>query len=174
MVAFVKLPDVPVMVSATVPVAATLLTTSVKVLVPVVVAGLNVAVTPLGNPDTAKLTLPVKPKRSVTVIVLAPVAPCGIVRAFGEAESLKFGGPVTISAIVVVFDKFPQLPAIVTTTGPKSAVELAANVRVLVFAAGFGLNVALTPLGRPEATKLTLLLKPLCGLTVIVLLPLVP
>ena len=161
MVLFVKFPDVPVMVTVAVPVAATLLAMSVRVLVPVVVTGLNVAVTPFGRPDAAKLTLPVNPKRSVTVIVVAPVAPCGIVRLLGEEESLKFGGPVTVSAMVVVFDKFPQLPVIVNDTGPRSAVALAISASVLVLVAGFGLNDALTPLGRPDATKLTLLLKPL-------------
>ena len=37
-----------------------------------------------------------------------------------------------------------------------------------------GLNEAVTPAGRPEADKVTLLLKPFCGVTVIVLVPLAP
>jgi len=60
-VVFVKLPEVPVMVTMTVPVAAVLLAVSVNVLVLVVLLGLNDAVTPLGRPDADKLTLPLKP-----------------------------------------------------------------------------------------------------------------
>ena len=85
-VAFVKLPEVPVMVTVTVPVVAVPLAVSVKVLVLVVLLGLNDAVTPLGRPDADKLTLPLKPFCGVTVIVLDPLAPCAIVNVFGDAE----------------------------------------------------------------------------------------
>jgi len=44
-------------------------------LVPVVEAGLKLAVTPLGNPLAASATLLVKPPLRVIVIVLAPLAP---------------------------------------------------------------------------------------------------
>jgi hypothetical protein len=50
----------------------------------------------------------------------------------------------------------------------------AASVRVLAAVVLAGLKDAVTPLGRPDATRLTLLLKPLCGLTVRVLAPLLP
>ena len=82
----IKLPDVPVMVTDAVPVAAVLLAVSVNVLVLAVLLGLNDAVTPLGRPDADKLTLPVKPFCGVTVMVLAPLAPCVIVKLFGDAE----------------------------------------------------------------------------------------
>lgn len=61
LVPFDKLPDVPVMVTVTVPVAAVLLAFSVKMLVLEVLLGLKDAVTPLGSPDANKLTLPLKP-----------------------------------------------------------------------------------------------------------------
>jgi hypothetical protein len=48
------------------------------------------------------------------------------------------------------------------------------SVSVLMAVAGFGLNDAITPLGRLEADKLTLPVKPFCGEIVIVLVPLVP
>jgi hypothetical protein len=85
-VVLVKPPDVPVMVTVTVPVAAVPLAVSVNVLVLVVLPGLNDAVTPLGRPDADKLTLLLKPFCGVTVIVLAPLAPCVIVKLFGDAE----------------------------------------------------------------------------------------
>jgi hypothetical protein len=89
---FDKLPDVPVMVTVTVPVVAVLLAVSVKVLVLAVLLGLKDAVTPLGKPDADKLTLPLKPFCGVTVIVLVPAVPCVIVKLLGDAERVKFGG----------------------------------------------------------------------------------
>jgi hypothetical protein len=85
-VAFVKPPDVPVIVTETVPGVAELPTASVSVLVVVVELGLNDAVTPLGTPAADKLTLPVKPFFGLTVIVLVPLAPCRTVKLFGDAE----------------------------------------------------------------------------------------
>jgi len=63
---------------------------------------------------------------------------------------------------------------IVTVTVPVVAVPLAASVNVLVAVVGLGLNDAVTPLGKPDADKLTLPLKPLCGVIVTVLAPLLP
>src|SRR5271169_2764568 len=58
---------------------------------------------------------------------------------------------------------------------PVAAVALAARVNVLVVVVGLGTNpVTVTPLGRLLALKVTLPLKPLTGLTVMVLVPLLP
>jgi hypothetical protein len=72
----------------TVPVVAVLLAASVNVLVLAVLPGLNDAVTPLGKPDADKLTLLLKPFCGVTVMVLALLAPCAIVKLLGDAESV--------------------------------------------------------------------------------------
>jgi hypothetical protein len=69
------LPDVPVMVTELVPVVAELLAAKVTVLELVELVGLNEAVTPLGNPDAAKVTLLSKLPESVTVIVSVAVLP---------------------------------------------------------------------------------------------------
>ncbi len=86
----VKPPDIPVMVTEAVPVTAVLLAVSVNVLVLAVLLGLNDAVTPLGRPDADKPTLPLKPFCGVTVMVLAPLAPCVMLRLLGDAERVKF------------------------------------------------------------------------------------
>jgi hypothetical protein len=173
---FDKLPEVPVMVTVVAPVVAVLLAVSVRVLV--VVAGfvLNDAVTPLGRPEADKLTLPLKPFCGVTVIVLVPALPCVTVKLLGEAERAKFaaGAELTVRAIVVEFDKLPEVPVMVTVAAPVVAVPLAVSVNVLVVVAGFVLNDAVTPLGRPDADKVTLPLKPFCGVTVSVLVPALP
>ncbi len=70
-----NIPEVPVTVIVDIPVTAAALAVSVKVLTPVVLAGLNDAVTPLGRPDAARLTLPLKPPCGPTVIVLASPPP---------------------------------------------------------------------------------------------------
>jgi hypothetical protein len=63
----------------------------------------------------------------------------------------------------------------VTVAVPTGAALLAVSVNVLVPPVVLaGLKDAVTPAGRPEADKLTLPVKPLCGVTVIVLVPLAP
>jgi len=97
----VRLPDVPVMVMVEVPVVAVLLAVSDSVLVPVVGFGLNAAVTPLGSPDAANVTLPVNPPTSVTVIVLLPLDPPWLIeRLLGESESVKLGVEAPASALI--------------------------------------------------------------------------
>jgi hypothetical protein len=103
-----------------------------------------------------------------------PAVPCVIVKLLGDAESLKFGAPFTVSEIVVLCVKFPDVPVIVAVTVPVVAVLPAVSVNVLVVVAGFALNDAVTPLGSPDTDKVTPAVKPLRGVTVILLVPLVP
>ena len=79
-------PATAVMVTEAVPVVAALLAVNVNVLVLAVLLGLNDAVTPLGRPDADKLTLPVKPFCGLTVMVVAPLAPCTIAKLLDDAE----------------------------------------------------------------------------------------
>jgi hypothetical protein len=88
----VKLPEIPVIVTLTVPVVAVLLAVKVKTLEAVVGFVPNAAVTPDGKPEAESVTLPVKLLTGLTVIVLVPPAPpCVIVTLAGEADKLKFG-----------------------------------------------------------------------------------
>src|SRR5271154_3418485 len=80
----------------------------------------------------------------------------------------------TVRETVVVFVKLPEVPVMVTVTVPEVAVLLAVSVNVLALVVLVGLNDAVTPLGRPDADKLTLPVKPFCGVTLIVLVPLAP
>ncbi len=75
---------------------------------------------------------------------------------------------------VVVAVKLPDVPVTLTVTVPVVAVLLAVSVKVLEVAVLLGLKDALTPLGRPEAVKLTLPVKPFCGVTDMALVPLAP
>jgi hypothetical protein len=170
-VELIKLPDVPVTVTVAPPVEAVLLAVRVKTLDVVPGFGLNEAVTPLGRPAAEKLTVLLKPFCGVTVIVLLPIAPCTMLTLPGDGESVKLGAALTVSETVVLAVRLPDVPVTVTVTAPVEAVLLAVRVKTLDVVPGFGLNEAVTPLGRPAAEKLTVLLKPFCGITVIVLVP---
>jgi hypothetical protein len=86
-----------------VPDAAVLLAVSVTTLVVVAGFTLKAAVTPVGNPEAARVTLPENPFTGAIVsVLLPPVAPLVTVRAVGEAESLKLCATVTVTLIVVV------------------------------------------------------------------------
>jgi len=84
-------PEVPVMVTVLVPVEAVELAVNVTELLDVVGFVPKLALTPAGNPEADKLTLPVKPLEGVTVIVLLPLLPCVTVRLAGDADSEKLG-----------------------------------------------------------------------------------
>ena len=87
----VNRPAVPVMVTLVVPTDALPLAVNVNVLVFAVLVGLNDAVMPLGSPEAAKLTLPLKPFRGTTVMVLVPLPPCVTVTLLGDAKRTKPG-----------------------------------------------------------------------------------
>ena len=71
----VRLPDVPVIVMRVVPGVAFALTETLRAALLVVGLPVMVAVTPLGNPETAKATDPTNPYLGKTLIVDLPVPP---------------------------------------------------------------------------------------------------
>jgi hypothetical protein len=62
----------------------------------------------------------------------------------------------------------------VTVEVPAAAALLAVSVSALVVVALAGLKAAVTPVGRPEAVRATLPVKPFWGVMVMVLVPLAP
>ena len=62
----------------------------------------------------------------------------------------------------------PEVPVMFTVKVPVVAVPVAVRVKRLVAVAGFVPKLAVTPLGSPDADRLTLPLKPFCGVTVMV------
>jgi len=172
----VVLPDVPVTVTVNAPVVAVLLAASVSTLELVEDAGLNEAVTPLGRPDSVNATLPVNPPMSVTAMVSVPLAPCVTVSEDADGASVK---PVvtlatTVSEIVVLAVRLPEVPLMVTVEVPAAAVLLAAKVTTLEPVVGLVPKVAVTPLGRPLAASVTLPVKPPASFTETVSVALLP
>ena len=96
----VMVPDTPLMVTVDVPVAAVALAVRVNVLVVLVGFGENPAVTPFGNPEALKVTLPEKPPDGTTVMVLVPLLPCAMLNAAGDAVRVKFGPADPASALI--------------------------------------------------------------------------
>jgi hypothetical protein len=166
------------MVMLLIPVAAALDAESVSALLPPVVeAGLNVAVTPLGNPLALNATALVNPPVRVIVMVLVPLAPRLTVRFEGEADNVKsgVGAALTVRLNVVARLRPPPEPLIFTLKVPVAAAPEAASVSALLPpVVEAGLNVAVTPLGNPVALKTTPLVKPPLRVMVIVLVPLAP
>lgn len=171
----VNVPEMPVMVIVAV---ATLqlagLYASVSTLVPVVELGLKLAVIPVGNPDATSVTAPVNPPISVIVIASVAVLPGTTVKVAIDSFSVKPGLEVIVSAIVVFAVSAPEVPVMVTVEVPAVAVALAVIVTRLVFVAGLVPKVAVTPLGNPEAARVTAPVKGLTSVTVMVSVALAP
>ena len=86
-VAALRLPEVPVIVTVAVSFVAVALAVRVRMLVEVAGFGLNEAVTPFGSPEAVSVILPENPSTGAMVTVLVPPAPpCATATAFGEAE----------------------------------------------------------------------------------------
>ena len=77
---------------------AELLAVSVSRLLPVVGLDPNAAVTPVGKPVTARVTLPANGVTSLTLIVSVPLVACVNDRVEAEGESVKLPDPVTVMA----------------------------------------------------------------------------
>ena len=171
---WVKLPEMPLIRIEKVPVAALFFADSVRVLVLVALPGLKDAVTPRGKPEADKLTLPVKPFCDVTRIEDVILPPRARLNEFGEAVRAKFGGGTTVRETVVLCDSAPDAPITVMGNVPSGAALLAVSVSVVALVVLAGLNAAVTPMGRPEAERLTLPLNPFNGLTLTALVPFAP
>jgi hypothetical protein len=93
----VRVPELPVTVTAAVPGVAESSAVNVSTLVPLVGLGANDALTPLGRPDTSRLTLSVNPFRPVTEIVVELGTPWPTPKELGQAPIVKSGDVWTTS-----------------------------------------------------------------------------
>lgn len=82
-------------------------------LVVVAFVELNDAVTPGGNPDAARLTLPVNPFCGLIVIVLVVEAPGATLMLAGVADIVNDGGAVMVKVNRAVLVSVPDVPVIV-------------------------------------------------------------
>lgn len=169
-------PEVPVMVTVAVPDDALLAAVKVTVLLPEATA-LNAAVTPEGRPEAVNVTAALNPFCAAIEIALVALVPELRLTLAGLAERVKLGGAAIVSIIVALLLIVPDVPVTVTVELPGVAFAAALKLSVLVCAVDVvdaGLNAAVTPDGSPETERVTLAVKPLSGVTVMVLDPLAP
>ena len=137
------------------------------------VAGLLAAV---GLIEQLRLIVPVNPFDGATVIVeVFPVVAPGATVIAGPLTA-KVGSPVTVRAMVVVALRRPEVPEMVTVTGPPTvAVLLAVSVSTLEPVVGLVAKAAVTPSGRGAgAARVTLPVNPPAPVTEMLLDPLLP
>jgi len=79
-----------------------------------------------------------------------------------------------VRLILTECDRLPDLPLTLTLKVPVFAELLTVSVNVLVLVVLLGLNDAVTPLGRLDADRATLPVKPFVGWMVIVEVPVLP
>ena len=112
----------------------------------------------------ARLTVPVKPFRAVTVMLEVPVTPTFGFRLVGLATKVK---SVTVTVTVVEWESDPLDPVAVTVyveAGPEQeSSELWADPRVMFE----GLSVQVRPVGATDVVSATAPVNPFCGATVI-------
>ena len=87
----VSVPEVPMIVTVVVPVAAVVDAVSVRRLLPPAGFGTNAAVTPLGRPDVVNVTLLANPPTAVTLMVEVPLPPWATDTVDGADAMVKLG-----------------------------------------------------------------------------------
>jgi len=108
-VAFVAVPEVPFTVTVYVPGTVVVLAAKANVLVVLVVAGLNVGVTPAGSPAAVRATGLLEALRPETPMVVLAVPPVRRVRVLSEGERVKLGTGM-VRAMVVELVRVPDAP----------------------------------------------------------------
>jgi hypothetical protein len=154
-----RFPDAPVAVPVIVivagPVLAELVAVRVSTLELLVGLAENAAVTPLGMPDAVRVTPPLNPPMSLTVIESVPPALRAIDSAVGEAVSLKLPPATIVIGIVVDAVRLPEVPVTVMVAMPIADPALALSVMILPLVVGLVPNAADIPAGNPDAARLT-------------------
>ena len=106
MAVLVTPPEVPVTVTVKVPVVAVPVADKVRTLLAVAGFVPKTALTPLGQPEAVKLTLPLKPLRGLIEMVVEPEAPCRMVKLAGDTERRKLGCVVDEGQLLTRFAAF--------------------------------------------------------------------
>jgi hypothetical protein len=109
------------------------------------------------------------------VTVFPVVAPGSILIDELPPPIVNVGAGFTVRAMVVDAVRVPEVPVTVTVTGPPAlAVLLAVSVNTLEPAVGFVAKLAVTPLGKPVADRVTEPVNPYAGVTVMLSVLLLP
>jgi hypothetical protein len=167
----VYVPRVPVTVSEYVPGTTALPTFRVSTDAPDAV-GENEAVTPLGRPETLRLTLPVRPSDIRVLTMIVPDIPWPMLRLPVLVSSSP--GALIVREAVVLAVTPPDVPVMVMRVVPGVALALTETLREASLVVGLPVKVAVTPLGNPETAKATDPVNPYLGTTVMTDFPVPP
>jgi len=130
------------------------------------VAAVKFAVIPVGNPEADRVTGALKFAALSMLIVVLALLPSTTLRALDDDVRVKLGvGTETV--ITVEAAREPKLPMMVTECNPGAAVAPADKDKVLDEVLLVGLKLAVIPVGRPVAVKLTEPAKPFAAATLI-------
>jgi hypothetical protein len=167
----VYVPRVPVTVSEYVPGTTALPAFRVSTDPPDAV-GENEAVTPLGRPETLRLTLPVRPSDLTVLTLIVPDIPWPMLRLPVLVSSSP--GALIVREAVVLAVTPPDVPVMVMRVVPGVALALTETLREASLVVGLPVKAAVTPLGNPETAKATDPVNPYLGTTVITDFPVPP
>ena len=144
-------------------------TVSVEVpVLPVMVAGLKLAVAPVGRPAIVSATLPVRPFTAVLVTVYVTLPPGRTDCVAGVAVRVKL---VTASVTDALCDRLLLLPVTVSVEFPPGVPDVVLTVKVAVPAPPVmvaGLKLAVAPAGNPLTLGVTVPVNPFTAATVTV------
>jgi hypothetical protein len=146
------------------------------IVVCVVLFGVKVQLAPEGNPEHPKVSDWLKPLAAVTVIVAEPVCPATTVTVAGFEAMLNAGVTTSVTGRVLLTGFVPPLVAVMVSVlllEPIDASVVTVNVTVS-WVVLFGEKLHVAPVGNPEQLKVSALLKPVAGATVIVAVPFCP
>jgi hypothetical protein len=165
--------EVPWMVIVALPVVAELVAMSDSTLELVVGLTLHEAVTPEGIPDAVRVTAPVNPPTSVTLMVSVPPEFRLIVIADAAGAIVKLPVPEEgVKIMTMEKDSLtaPEVTVIVAVKAPGVAVLLAMKVITQVVGVGWVIG-AVTPEGKPEMEIVGVPVAPVTVMVQVVLLP---
>ena len=173
MVVDVYVPRVPVTVSEYVPGTTALPALRVSTDAPDAVGfGEKEAVTPLGRPETLRLTLPVRPSALTVLTLIVPDIPWPMLRLPVLVSSSP--GALIVREAVVLAVTPPDVPVMVMSVVPGVALAPTETLREASPVVGLPVQAAVTPLGNPETAKATDPVNPYLGTTVITDFPVPP
>jgi hypothetical protein len=99
------------------------------------------------------------------VMVAAPAPPTPTFTFVADEESLKLGAAGIVRAMAACAVSAPDVPVTVSVDAPAATVVAAVSFNALP------VNVAVTPVGKPEIASVGVPANPFTGVTAIVLVP---
>jgi hypothetical protein len=108
------------------------------------------------------------------VIASVPLLPCVTVMLGVEGERVIPGATPIVRFNIVVDERLPEAPVMVTVELPGAAEVVAAKVMTLELVVGLVPKLAVTPVGRPVAVSVTLPVKPFTAVRLMVSVALAP